>query len=83
MNSIQMVFKNGVESPLFKGIANQLDEDDLRVINIRRSEKIRHVSMLVDTAMWYSGIRMYDEEFSLLIDEIWSNDHENAEWSQL
>ena len=38
--------------------------------------------MLIDTAMWYNGIRMYDENDNMLIDETWGEIDEWTEWSK-
>jgi len=81
-----MVFKNGQESPMVE------DRDTLmkyelatasKTINIRNSEDVREVSMLVSNGTWYGGIRMYNGDGELLIDEEWMESKENTDWSSL
>ena len=58
-----MVFKNGLESPMVEDRDTLIENEIVtasKTINIRNSEDIRQVSMLVSNGIWYGGIRMYN-----------------------
>ena len=77
---MQLVFANGVESPLFE-TEGALD-NTLNTIEVDPTKEIRFVSMKVSSGAWYSGIRFYSQDqagiVEALVDTEWSSD---GEWT--
>ena len=55
---MQLVFKNGIESPLFVA-EGFVKNETMKRVNI--SSEIRHISMKVQNGLHYGGIRFEDK----------------------
>ena len=58
LSAIQLVFSNGVESPLYASDSSA--SDTLKTIHINSVRKIAYVSMKIDEGIKFDGLRFYD-----------------------
>ena len=77
---MQMVFSNGLESPLFETAASA--DNQLKSLAIDTSRDIRLISMLVDSGRYYHGIRFADANNKIISEVTWY-DQDWGVWTPL
>ena len=69
LSSWQMVFANGVTSPVFE--APDASDDKLRSFTIDTTREIRTVRMFIKYGIYYMGIWLQDDEGETIVKEVW------------
>lgn len=75
MSGIQLVFANGVESPLFQAekAKGGIIPDKLQSIKLDTSREIGSVKMGVKYGVYYNAIRVYDRKPTTIVKKVWRN----------
>ena len=81
LSGLQMVFANGLESPLFE--TRQAEEEEvLKTLKFENDRQIRLVSMKVDAGRYYHGIKFSDYQNKNIANVTWYDD-DWGEWTLL
>ena len=69
MSAIQLVFANGVETPLFE--AEDAPNETLQVIDIDQTREIRYVRMKLYYGIYYTGLWLIDDTGETIVKDVW------------
>ena len=58
---------NGYTSPFFEAHDKNFFYTEIKTLTIDMSSEVRSISMLIDSGIWYYGIRFYDDDHELLL----------------
>ena len=67
-----MGFTNGIKSTLVRARNSGGDPD--YTFQIDSTRDIRFVSFQIDRGTYYTGLRLYDDEYRIIIDDTWLSD---------
>ena len=67
LSGIQLGFMNGHTSPFFGHDKEIVYSEIERIEQIDMSSEVRSISMLIDSGIWYYGIRFYDDDHGFLL----------------
>ena len=71
LSGIQLGFMNNHTSPFFETLYKEIvyseNERIERNEQIDMSSEVRSISMLIDSGIWYHGIRFYDDDHGFLL----------------
>ena len=69
LSAIQLVFANGVESPLFESLGSR--DETLKVTTIDTSREITTVRMKLYYGIYYTGLELIDESGDAIVEDHW------------
>ena len=78
LSGIQLMFTNGVETPLFEA-ANAVNKE-LQTFDIDITKRIKKIGILVSNSNYIFGIKFIDEKNREILDEWWQMDNDNIKW---
>ena len=58
---------NGYTSPFFEAFDKTFEYTRVKTLTIDMSSEIRSISMLMNSGVWYYGIKFYDDDHELLL----------------
>ena len=79
LSGIQLVFSNGIATPLFQSTAAEWDE--LNKVELDATRTVRYISLRFNSVA-YEGLRLYDEAEDYILDLTW-HQSPKGEWSAL
>ena len=79
LTAIEILFSNGVETPLFEEEGYKDSNFEWKFIDIDPNKPIRKISVRSDVAGWIFGLRFINADGENIIDENW-NTTEDGDW---
>ena len=71
LSAIQLVFSNGVESPMYA--TDSSATDTLKTIHINSVRQIGYLSVKIDDGIKFDGLRLYDKQMTYIADVTWNS----------
>ena len=68
--AIQLFFSEGFISPLFQTAG--AEDNEVKSILVNTTKRIRSLSLLIYTGVYYEGIRLFDEQGNVIEDVTWN-----------